>query len=94
MGMQTWKTAVLDITSSIYKHVKLKESTSSKEFPIPPNYVGKMTINSMSSKPASLTAVDAQTGEPYFVNGKKQLEVALSPVGTPVKIYISDSKYY
>lgn len=63
-----------------------------KPFELKEEYVGQLTITTPSNADVNMTAVDADSGVSYYINGELVYKVPVRTAGVLEKIYIGDSK--
>lgn len=69
-------------------------STLEKPFHLKEEYDGQLTITTPNNNAVNMTAVDADTGDRYYINGELVYKVPVKAVGVIEKIYISDSELF
>ena len=93
-GAQQVNTVKLDVVNSLFKKINLRVSTLEKPFSLKEGYDGQLTITTPSSADVNMTAVDADTGDRYYINGDLVYKVHLQSSGVIEKIFIGDSKFF
>ena len=93
-GAQPINTAKLDVVNQLFRKVDLKVSTVEKPFHLKEEYDGQLTITTPNNAEFNMTAVDAESGDRYYINEQLTYRVPVNKVGTMEKIFISDGEFY
>ena len=92
-GAQPINTAKLDVVNQLFRKVDLKVSTVEKPFHLKEEYDGQLTITTPNNAEFNMTAVDAESGDHYYINEQLTYRVPVNKVGTMEKIFISDGEF-
>ena len=92
-GAQPINTAKLDVVNQLFRKVDLKVSTVEKPFHLKEEYDGQLTITTPNNADFNMTAVDAESGDRYYINEQLTYRVPVNKVGTMEKIFISDGEF-